>query len=158
MIHKLELELAQAGKRATDAEAAAERAFEEKAAAEALSASSHAGFEAAVREAAQAISRGGGGGGGGVGGAEGEAGGEEGSSSNPLVAAIEAVNAKWQGELGALQEEHKEQCATMQGRFNKQVDAYKQAAARANDEWGAAENDLTQDRQSLLEVGQASLL
>ena len=62
------------------------------------------------------------------------------------------MNDKWRKEIDALQREHEDQIALMQGRWEKQLDAYKAAAAHANEEWNTVETELSQEREGYLET------
>ena len=68
------------------------------------------------------------------------------------IAAVETVNDKWRKEIDALQKEHEAQVATMQARWERQLDAYKSAAAHANEEWNTVETELSQEREGYLET------
>lgn len=126
-IHALELEVAELKSQLAQSKSERDAAVDDKVAAETRFKRAEAGYAASL-EALQQSS------------------GDEGGAR--AVAAIESVNEKWRKELDSLQEEHESQLTELRSRMEKQIHAYKNAAAEASQEHAVAEGE--QDRKSVV--------
>lgn len=131
-IHALELEVAKLKSQLTECKAERDAAVDTKTAAEAKFQSAEAGYAASLNALQQTS-------------------GEDADGSR-AVAAIESVNEKWRSEIDTLQKQHEAQLAELRQRMEKQIHAYKSAAAEASQEHAVAEGELTHEREGYLET------
>jgi len=132
-LHGLEVELAAERARGANLETRAHKAEDEKA-------SALDQLERATKEYKASVSAMGG----------------DGAAGTDAVEAIEAVNERWRAELHEMEAKHEADNAQLQERWERQLEAYKEAAARANGGWAAAEEELGVERGGYLDSLQKS--